>query len=484
MIAILLLNCTSHAAESADLQSNVLIVSDATVGESDPPAFDPPAPPPLQFAGTGLDTTATTPLLMAAANPVNAPATNDLAAQVKSLQANVDGLKASLEKKTYPTVKLTGFFQADAVWVRQSPDNRLAIVNGAPLGDIQDGADFRRTRLGAVGDVTENVSYMIEMDFANPGRPSFMDVFLDVHEVPWLGNVKVGQWRQPFGMDALTSVKELMFLERALPFAFVPFRQLGVGFYDNDEELGLTWAASAFRYPADFFGGNVGDNGGYGGSTRITGLLLEGDCNETVHVGFNYSFLNPSNDLVQFRNQPELFDNQTPGAPFPAPADATLPFFVDTGLLPTNNIHLYGAELAGTYGSWFAQSEFMAANVDRTTGSTVNFWGGYAQLAYMLTGEHHPYNKKTGVYGRVVPDQPYKACCGCGAWELAGRWSYLDLNDADVRGNQLQDFTCGLNWYMNKFTKFQFNYIHALLESTPGNKSTADLFAIRAQLDF
>ncbi|MCA9088282.1 MAG: porin [Planctomycetaceae bacterium] len=407
--------------------------------------------------------------------------------KLNSLQQTLNSMKSAAAKTTYPSVRVTGFFQADSVWVQQSPDNQLALVNqdtGPPmaLGDIQDGADFRRTRLAATGDVWENVSYMIEMDFAFAGRPSFMDVYLDMHDIPLLGNVRVGQWRQPFGMDALTSVKDLMFLERALPFAFVPFRQTGVGFYDSNEELGVTWAASAFRYPVDAYGGNVGDNGGYGGSTRLTGLLVEGDNNEIVHVGFNYAYLDPSNDAVQYRNQPEIFDNQTPGAV--GPANTTLPFFVNTGILPTQNINLYGVELAGSYGSLLAQSEFMAARVDRTTGSNLTFWGGYAQVSYVLTGEHHAYNKKSGVYGRVIPDAPFKPGCGYGAWEVAGRWSILDLNDGDITGNELQDLTLGVNWYLNKYTKFQFNWVHAMLQSTPPNSSLADLFAVRAQLDF
>ena len=94
------------------------------------------------------------------------------------------------ETPAFPKVKLTGFFQADAGWFRQSPGSF------ATFGDIQDATGFRRARLAAVGDVAENMSYMLEMDFAFPGRPSFMDVWLDVHSVPLLGNVRVGQWRQ------------------------------------------------------------------------------------------------------------------------------------------------------------------------------------------------------------------------------------------------------------------------------------------------
>ena len=101
----------------------------------------------------------------------------------------------------------------------------------------------------------------------------------------------------------------------------------------------------------------------------------------------------------------------------------------------------------------------------------------------ILTGEHRPYHRKTGVLGRVVPDEDFGEY-GCGAWEVAGRWSMLDLNDSDVRGGRLNNATLGLNWYLNKFTKFQFNYIHAFLDSPVNGNGNADIVAARAQIDF
>ena len=50
---------------------------------------------------------------------------------------------------SFPTVRLTGFFQADAGWIHQDAANRLA------LGDVQDGADFREVvSRGIVGPLS------------------------------------------------------------------------------------------------------------------------------------------------------------------------------------------------------------------------------------------------------------------------------------------------------------------------------------------
>ena len=48
-----------------------------------------------------------------------------------------------------------------------------------------------------------------------------------------------------------------------------------------------------------------------------------------------------------------------------------------------------------------------------------------------------------------------------GALEIGARLSTLDLNDDDVRGGYLTDFTLGLNWYMRPHIKWLLNAVYA-----------------------
>lgn len=379
-------------------------------------------------------------------------------------------------KKTpdFPKVKLTGFFQADAGFFNQDA------ASLARFGDIDDVRGFRRARLAAVGDVSEYVSYMLEMDFAFPGRPTFMDVWLDVHKVPVLGNVRIGQYRVPFGMDALTSVRELTFLERATPFAFNPFRQYSVGFHDNNEAQTVTWAAAAFGFPTDVYGDSTGDKG-YGMASRITALpIYEDDGSFLLHFGGDYALTRPSTDALRYRNQPEF------GGPFIGATGSTpsTPFFADTNVMNASSSNLFNAEIAAVVNSFYVQSELTYALVNLNNGNSATFPGYYAQAGYFLTGEKRSYNKLAGVLGRVKPLSSWGEPCGYGAVELAARYSYLNLNDGGINGGRLNDVTLGVNWYLNQYTKFQFNYIRAMADQAAFGRSNTNIVGLRAQVDF
>lgn len=392
---------------------------------------------------------------------------------------------------TYPSVRLTGFFQVDAGYFSQ--DN----ASTAQFGDIQDSRGFRRARLAAVGDLAKNISYMLEMDFAQPGRPSFTDVWGDIHDVPLFGNIRVGQWRQPFGMDELTSVRELTFLERPTMFGLAPFRQVGVGFHDTNEEQSLTWAASVYGYPTDpNYGVSLGD-AGYGFAARVTALFEDAcDSRNLIHLGGGYSINDPNlvngatHNNVRLANVPEFG-----GVFFGAPTGTTssMPLFFDTGFVPSSALSLYNVELAGVWGQLHGQSELRFAVIDTLSQGTLVIPAFYSQIGYLLTGEVRPYNKQAGVLGRIKPLHAV-GDGGIGAWEIAARYSYINANQglipADVqtatlhRGGELNDFTVGLNWYLTSNAKLQFNYIRAVLNREPIGHSDTDIVAFRAQVDF
>ncbi|MGE0606898.1 MAG: OprO/OprP family phosphate-selective porin [Pirellulales bacterium] len=419
--------------------------------------------------------------------------------------------KPKAEPPKFPVVNLGGFFHLDSGFFSQDANNV------ATLGDIQDGVGFRRARLQASGSVAEFTNFNLEMDFAIAGRPSFMDVWGEQTHLPYFGNVRIGQFRQPLCMDALTSVKQLEFLERSLPFqAFVPFRRVGIMAYDKSEDEMWTWAYSGYKTGGfaelplgdSRFATDIGDVGGYSASTRITHLLHydEGaDGRYLLHVGggYNYSRITaggPTGNRYDARVIPEFFVGDPAGGGLTA---AGTPFFADTGVLSADAFHLYNVELAGQYGPTHFQAEYMGTAVHQTAGPMVYYDGAYIQAGYFLTGEHRSYNRMFGVFDKITPYTEFfgigrnKGICGWGAWEIAGRWSYVNLNNSAAmptfaaatipptpNPGRLHDTTLGINWYWNAYASVQFNWIHCFLDNNLTGNSHCDIFATRFQLGF
>ncbi len=117
------------------------------------------------------------------------------------------------------------------------------------------------------------------------------------------------------------------------------------------------------------------------------------------------------------------------------------PFFAPTGPLAVSQYNGFGGELLWVRGPLSLQSEAMVTFVQQTNGGEATLPGAYAQVGYFLTGEHRPYDRKAGAIDRVIPHENFfrvrtdqGTSMGTGAWEVAARVSWLDLEDQAVRG--------------------------------------------------
>ena len=110
-----------------------------------------------------------------------------------------------------------------------------------------------------------------------------------------------------------------------------------------------------------------------------------------------------------------------------------------------------------------------------------SFSGYYGQLSCFLTGEKRKYKNSLSGFGRVKPKNNMKEGKGLGAFELAARYSSMDLSEA--YSGTLNDITFGLNWYLNPSTRLMFNYVMGVLDND-GLKTTENTFQCRMQIDF
>lgn len=425
-----------------------------------------------------------------------------------------------------PIIRLSGFFQLDDGLFSQNAFSRDRI------GDAYDGVSFRRTRLQAIGKLTEFTNYSIMMDFAFPGRPSFMDVWGEQEQIPFFGTIRIGQFKQPVSMESWTSVRHLEFLERSLGFqANDPFRRVGIMAYSMSEDERTQWAYSVYATGLTFWNGTgttyssigdnrngaqIGDNSGVSFATRGSHLLYYDELSEGRHLlhvggGYLYSGIGGEGTKGSFARTyrsatyPEFFVGDLAGIGL---TGAGTPLVLDTGRYLANSFNECHVELAGAAGAAHFQSEVMCTMINQFQGPTVMQPAAYAQCGYMLTGESIGYLKQPGVFDyNVVPFTPFFGTgrrgqmVGWGAWEVAARYSYLDLSGVNIKPSNilpgppgalppspnagvLNETTVGVNWYWNRFAKVQFNWIHSMPTYIGYGFAPFDIFGTRFQVEF
>lgn len=331
---------------------------------------------------------------------------------------------------------------------------------------LEDGSEFRRARLFVSGQLYERLKFKAQYDFAG-GDAEFKDVYMELTKLGILGNLRVGHFKEPFSLEELTSSKYIQFLERGLPNAFAPSRNVGLMFHDHEFDGRMTWAIGMFR-DADGFGESANEGGGeYNLTLRVTGLpWYENKGRQLLHLGLGYTHRSPHEDTVRFRQRPEVHLS---------------PRFVNTGHLAADAEDRLGAEAAVVFGPLSFQGEYMFSAVDALETEDPTFSGYYIQGSYFLTGENRKYKTSSGAFDRVKPKRNFiPGKSGPGAWEVALRYSRIDLNDEEINGGQLDDVTLGLTWHLNPNTRVMWNYVLADLERV----DNVQAFTMRFQLDF
>src|SRR5206468_2341482 len=153
---------------------------------------------------------------------------------------------------------LGGFIQANF------EDGDVAAFEGRfGLNALKDRFRLRRARINLTGDFAENFDCKVEGDFDNSdgissGRTAFeaTDIFVNWHQFAE-ANIKVGQWKAPFGLEQITPDTKLFTIERSLPTgAITPERQIGVQIWGKPLTNLWPQQKDLVTYYAGIFNGN------------------------------------------------------------------------------------------------------------------------------------------------------------------------------------------------------------------------------------
>ncbi|MCC6765714.1 MAG: hypothetical protein IT293_13725 [Deltaproteobacteria bacterium] len=325
--------------------------------------------------------------------------------------------------------------------------------------DVPGDVALRRGYLVSSGVINLPHPLQYNLEFGILQRNFYLDsAWLGAHDVPWVGSLKLGGLDAPIGFDNVTSSRDRAFMELPAPVqAFVPATSLGLlahrTWRDGRASGALGWFTVGQRR-------DVGDQSRALARVVARGTWLARDREqdeappgrwpELVHLGIAGSYTFAGSDDVRYQSRPESF---------------LAPVAVDTGRIPARSAFVLGAEGAARRGPLSVQAEALSAFVDHRARA---FPGLYLSAAYLLTGEVRPYDREGAVFGQVVPTRPLGLReRRFGAAELAGRWSWVDLEDGDVRGGRMHVLGAGFNWYWNRWVRWQANYELALADGGP-----------------
>jgi phosphate-selective porin OprO/OprP len=342
-------------------------------------------------------------------------------------------------------------FQSDDGAFKYWLDGRVQLDAAAYTGgqnELGSGSEVRRARIGIKTVLYRNWYGEIDVDFAG-NAIEMKDMWLG-YEGLQNSLIKVGNFKEPFSLETLTSSKNITFMERSYVDNFSPDRNLGV----SVTHWGRLWQASlgAFQQPA----GDV-DASAANEATAVTGRVTFAPVladRRLLHVGLAASRRTPDAGLpadahqMRFRARPET--------------DVSLARFLTTGKIKNVDFTFYNnAELAMVAGPVSVQAEGTRVSVHRRADlETATFDGGYAYVSWFLTGESRQYLVDEGEFDRVYPKSAQ------GAWELAARISTMNLNDfspdVNIKGGKATNYTLGVNWYINPNFKWMLNYTRVI----------------------
>ena len=408
--------------------------------------------------------------------------------EAKAKEAPVISLKDGFTVKTPDDkfkVNIGGWVLYDFASISESRSLQQSV------GKELDATGFRSARLRVGGTVYSNIDYQLEVDFVGKesnafNSPAFYDTYLQVHGLPSLGGdngrLRVGHFREPFSMEELTSLPRLTFLERSLADVFAPSRNVGIQW--SDALLGdpgherLTYALGVFKSANTFATGNAS---GYSVTGRVTGLpWYENEGEHLLHLGAAFSHRETNGAVLGWNARPESRLTQFRYAN----ADSTAPLFrLRDARVET--VDEAGLEAAFVHGPFSVQGEYEFANVGTTFDGIDSFSGYYAQVGYFLTGEHREYRHADGLLAKVAPKHNFglHSGDGWGAWEVAARYSGVDLDDGGVRGGRQNNTTLGVNWFLNPNARLTLNYIHGDVKHDL-YKGGLDVVQMRFGVDF
>ncbi|MCU0771502.1 MAG: OprO/OprP family phosphate-selective porin [Verrucomicrobia bacterium] len=408
---------------------------------------------------------------------------------------------ATEKAKSAPSVSLG----ANGFSVRSADSNFVFKVRGYIQGDGRFYADeeaandtflIRRARPIFEGTVYEKFDFRLMLDFASGINSSavnngiLQDAYLNARFLPEF-QVQIGKFKEPVGLERLQSGANLLFIERGYPTQLVPNRDVGVQLQGDLLAGLLRYEAGVFNGVAD---GGSGDVDASDDEKDLAGRLFarpfkNSDTDALRELGLGvagtWGKQDGSGMLGKYKSpgQQQFFSYRSGAGTAAAPnvvADG------DHWRISPQFYYYLGS--FGLFGEYVISDQSVRRDAGTSSSAWVENTAWQVSASYVLTGEENSWKGFT-------PKRAFNpAEGGWGAWEIAARVGQLEVDDAAfplfadpaTSASAASSWGVGLNWYLNKSVKFNFDY-----EQTDFDGGTSGLleegehvFLTRAQISF
>jgi phosphate-selective porin len=304
---------------------------------------------------------------------------------------------------------------------------------------IKDRFRLRRARLNLTGDFAEQFDFKLEGDFGQSdgtsgNRTAFSatDVWVNYHQFP-AAQVKIGQYKAPFGLEQLTPDTSLLTIERTLPTgAITPDRQIGAELWGKPFTSIWPEQKDLLTYYAGIFNGNgrnitVNDNNNF----MFVGRLELQPLKDVFGKG---SFLKFGGDVLNSRDEQGV--NISQSSNLLVNSDGSLSPFV---LPSADERTAWSVDAWLRMGPFDLIGEYLQEHVEgRTVNGVPPAFSNFTTDGFYVTGAYYFIPKKL---------------------QAVVQWQYLNPGQ---RGNDgLYSILGGLNYYIHgDDLKFMLNYVH------------------------
>jgi phosphate-selective porin OprO/OprP len=451
-----------------------------------------------QTTAPATDTTSAAKAAAAPGSVTQQSASTDAAAQIKALEDRIATLekaeaKAKATAATTPTVtatrdglnvrsadnafnfRLRGYVQSDA---------RFYGANG-PVAPGSSSFLLRRVRPVFEATAYKYFGLRLMPDFGG-GQVVLYDAYAEAKPNAAL-NLRVGKFKPPIGLERLQSATDVRFIERGLPTALVPNRDVGVQLYGDLAKARVQYQVGAFDGAPD--AANL-DGDASTGKDVVGRVFFRPFATNATGPDLGFGIAGSSGTEQGTAAAPALGSYRTTGqlALFRYRADGTAPNTVlaagrRTRVSPQGYLYVGPVGVLAEYVRSTHEVRRATSSAELTNQAWQVFGG------WVLTGERESYTS-------ISPDHPLDGSKsgGLGALELVARYGVLttDANafptfaDPATQPRRARAAGVGLNWRLTRGLLFAANYERTELDgpAEATARSTEHAVLTRLQLGF